>query len=248
MKPGLDALDRPATDDARAMWDYLRQSRGLSSDTIRRASLGYNAAWREVLPGHWLAPGIVIPGMVDGVLWYVKVRTTRAARAESARQGRTLGKYTALKGSVTKALYNVRTLKLALDRLPDLTGLEDLSGLRAGSGLGGGGETYPRFSRTAVIVEGEFDALLLAQFVPRGWGVVTMGSAGALPGPAFRYHLAGLDAVRLRLDGDDAGEAGAAAWRKRFRHVELLPPLPGGAKDITDYWRAGGDLGAWVTS
>ncbi len=43
-------------------------------------------------------------------------------------------------------------------------------------------------ARGAVVVEGEFDAMLLGQFLPDGWAAVTMGGAGAaarrpLPGP-----------------------------------------------------------------
>jgi hypothetical protein len=234
LKPCLDALHTTHTPDARAIWDYLQTSRGLTRDTIWRASLGYNAEWREVLPGHWLAPGIVIPCMVDGVLWYVKVRTTRAARAESSRKSRGLGKYVALKGSATRALYNADAL-LRRPSAVDLTGRrtsspEDLSGPEA------------------VIVEGEFDALLLGQCLPPGSAAVTMGSAGSVPGPRFKPYLLGLDRVRLKLDDDAAGAAGMAAWERLLPRVERLPPLPGGAKDLTDFWRAGGDLAAWLSS
>lgn len=211
-----------ATDRALAIGRYLQRSRGLRPETIWNAHLAYNPAWRKLDNGRWLAPGIVIPCMVDGELWYVKVRTTKEARAEAQRRGKSLGKYVALKGSVTRALYNANTL------------------LRPRAGADGG-------RRVAVIVEGEFDALLLEQFLPPGWAAVTMGSAGALPGPAFTPYLAVARRVLLALDGDSAGQAGAAAWRQLFPGVELLPPLPDGSKDITDYWRAGGDLAAWVT-
>lgn len=161
----------------------------LSRDAIWNASLGYNAGWRETAPGCRLAPGIVIPCMVDGQLWPVKVRTTGTARAAAVAKGKRLGKCAALKGGVTGALFNARGLRAN----PDASGLGACA------------------RQTAIVVEGEFDALLLGQFLPPGWTAVTMGSTGMVSGLAFRPYLAPVEVIRLALDGDEAEQTGRAA-------------------------------------
>lgn len=59
-------------------------SRGLKDETIHYAGLGRQPAWQEYAPEEWglesekpivLAPGLVIPGVVDGVYWGVQTRT-----------------------------------------------------------------------------------------------------------------------------------------------------------------------------
>ena len=51
--------------------------------TIRRAWLGWNDEWREVLPLQSRA-GITIPSFVDGRLWYVNVRLGMLTRRSTA--------------------------------------------------------------------------------------------------------------------------------------------------------------------
>jgi DNA primase len=218
LKDCADYLHHSGAPDAAACWRYLRRRRGLTPDTIFRAMLGYNPAWREVAPGRWLAPGITIPGMVDGELWYAQVRTTAAARATSGRRGKTLAKYSALPGSRLGMLFNADAILRALAEGPV----------------------------TAVIVEGEFDAILLGQYLPPNWAAVTMGSAGSLPGLNWLPYLAVCRRVLVSLDSDEAGQAALARWRKLAPSAEPLAVLPDGAKDITAFWQAGGDVAAWV--
>lgn len=101
-------------------------------------------------------------------------------------------------------------------------------------------------ARVAVVVEGEFDALLLGQFLPPDWAAVTMGGAMLLPDATFLPYFSGLERVLLCLDNDAAGEMGRAAWQRLFAMAESLPPLPEGAKDMTEFWRKGGDVKAWI--
>jgi hypothetical protein len=94
----------------------------------------------------------------------------------------------------------------------------------------------------AVVVEGEFDALLLRQEVGDMVAVVTMGSAATSPGPWATYfeHLNGLF---IFLDRDEAGERGLARWEG------LAQPIPAwfeSGGDVTDFHRAGRDLRTWV--
>ncbi len=99
-------------------------------------------------------------------------------------------------------------------------------------------------ARTAVVCEGEFDALLLGQFLPEGAAAVTMGSATTAPGLQWRRFFAHCDQVFLVMDDDAAGAVGLAKWQEQLPAARLMPPLPL-AGDITDNWAAGADLAAW---
>jgi len=106
----------------------------------------------------------------------------------------------------------------------------------------------------AVICEGEFDALLLAQEVgdpSTGSGqalvsVVALGSA-ANKVKAIDAGLPFLLEVKRLLvatDNDEEGERAAAYLLERTRRARRLR-VPQG-NDVTDFWKAGGDLREWV--
>ena len=84
---------------------YLQHDRRLMETTIHDHMIGFNPTWRTVGDGARLAPGVTIPCMVDGELWYVQVRTTAAAR-----QAGKVDKYHALTGSKLGALFNADKL------------------------------------------------------------------------------------------------------------------------------------------
>jgi len=98
----------------------------------------------------------------------------------------------------------------------------------------------------AVVCEGEFDALLLAQEAGDLVGVVALGSA-ANKVEAIKAGLPYLlDVKRLLVatDNDEEGERAAAyllEWTERARRLRV----PQG-NDVTDFWEAGGDLREWV--
>ncbi len=200
-------LQNPQDAKAAAALAWLR-ARGLRPATVERALLGWNPDWREVLPGKKLPPGIIIPALADGALWYVKARLPKR---EAARLG---DKYLALAGSRTASLY----------------GADGLLG-----------------ARVALATEGEFDALLLSQFVGSAeLAVITMGSASALPSPRWKSHLAWLDKLLVVMDADDAGAKARERWQHVVRWVELVEPPDAAGKDITDWWRAGVHLRDWL--
>lgn len=101
---------RSGASDAAKVYDYLRNDRKLTPATLDAATVGYNPRWRDVGDGCRLAPGVTIPCMVDGELWYLQVRTTQAARRQAERSGKRLGKYHALTGSRLGALYGADAL------------------------------------------------------------------------------------------------------------------------------------------
>ncbi len=101
--------------------------------------------------------------------------------------------------------------------------------------------------RPLVIVEGEFDALLLGQELRRapglpGWAaVVTLGSASSRPDLAARSEMLAAPAWFVATDADEAGEKAASGWPARALRVR--PPDP--FKDWTEAAQAGIDLRSW---
>ncbi len=99
-----------------------------------------------------------------------------------------------------------------------------------------------------VLCEGEFDAMLLAQEAGDLAGVCTLGSATAILDPgAWGMYLLRLKRLLVAYDRDDAGERGAAklvAMIARARPIQV-PVMPN-VKDISDFWKAGGKLRAWL--
>lgn len=135
---------------------------------------------------------------------------------------------------------NVRTPKAAQQRRRPK--YQAMSGSVKGALFGADGLAM---AQTAVVCEGEFDALLLSQYVPEGVAAVTMGSATTGPGLQWRRYFFHCDRVFLVMDDDEAGATGLAKWQEQLPAARLMPPLPAG-KDITEAWAAGVDLAAWV--
>ncbi len=67
-----------------------------------------------------------------------------------------------------------------------------------------------------IIVEGELDALLLAQELGRMATVVTLGAAATMPDEAVLLRLAGCGALFAAHDADAAGDEAAAWWTGAF--------------------------------
>lgn len=111
-----------------------------------------------------------------------------------------------------------------------------------------GAETFAGHD-VAVLCEGEFDAMLLAQEAGDLAGVATMGSATAsLDLTAWGAYLLPVARLLIAYDADDAGRNGAqrlAELTARARRVRL-PRVRPGDKDITDFHRAGGKLRDWL--
>lgn len=111
------------------------------------------------------------------------------------------------------------------------------------------GRPYPSASGVRpgaplAIVEGEFEALILAQELGDVLGAVTFGSASDRPKgrrlgpilPASRWYVA--------TDADAAGDQSADGWlASSARCIRVRPP--GGHKDWTDAARGGVDLRRW---
>lgn len=92
-----------------------------------------------------------------------------------------------------------------------------------------------------VMAEGEFDTLLAWQEVGKDFDVASLGGAGKSVDPRAGLYMLAASTVLAAYDGDDAGREGMAklhATSARVRRIEM----PDG-QDLTDYHRAGGDIG-----
>lgn len=101
--------------------------------------------------------------------------------------------------------------------------------------------------RPAIIVEGEFDALLVNQECGVFIRAVTLGSAVARPSALDLAALATCDPLLIAYDNDEAGDEAAAYWRQLCpgRAMRVRPPV---GKDITDVHLSGRSLRAWIRS
>jgi hypothetical protein len=73
-----------------------------------------------------------------------------------------------------------------------------------------------------VIVEGEFDALLLGQELADLASVVTLGSSSSRPEGSLYLAMLRCSTWFIALDADEAGERAAAEWPARA--VRIRPP------------------------
>jgi DNA primase len=87
------------TDTGAGALAYL-QKRGFTPDTLRRFSIGFSTGYKS--GDLWIPEGITIPGLIDGAIWYLKIRT-------NGRDGKP--KYTLVKGSRPAALFNADGLR-----------------------------------------------------------------------------------------------------------------------------------------
>lgn len=92
-----------------------------------------------------------------------------------------------------------------------------------------------------VIVEGEFDALLLRQELRDLAAVVTLGSASSRPNLAARSEMLAAFPWYIATDADQAGDKAASGWPVVARRVR--PPEP--FKDWTEAAQAGINLRLW---
>ena len=96
----------------------------------------------------------------------------------------------------------------------------------------------------AIICEGEFDAMLLRQYVGRLCGCLALGGATKGLDMQSVARLVAIRGVWVCLDADSAGGKGTQKLLEVSARVHPLP-LPVG-NDVTDAWRAGHDLTRWV--
>jgi len=96
----------------------------------------------------------------------------------------------------------------------------------------------------AVITEGEFDAMLLHQETSDLVGVITLGSASPRHFETWLPWLLKVERLLVAYDNDAEGREGLEFWLETTKRAREMR-VPEG-KDVTDFWRSGGDLRAWT--
>src|SRR5262249_14817861 len=99
--------------------------------------------------------------------------------------------------------------------------------------------------KPVVIVEGEFDALLLGQAINDSAPVVTLGSAGTKPTSRVMNAMLGASPWIVAGDSDAAGEKAADDWLTRSDRCVRVAPPDGMGKDWTEAYQNGLDLWDW---
>ena len=207
--------------------EYLAKERGLSPETWRAFRLGYNptnlyddpARWGLTGKKIWLPRGIVIPGFWQKEPSYIKIRRPLPGQALE----RSLGLWTPADGLPDVKFGGPRGGVACLFRLEMLG-------------------HYP----VLVLTEGEWDAMLLWEYCPDLCDVGTLGGASTRLDTLDLSLLTRYLAVLVIHDDDKAGEQGrqyVAELHTRFPRVQAIQPP---AHDLTDFWKAGGDLRAWL--
>ncbi len=132
-------------------------------------------------------------------------------------------------------------LALVKVRQPEGSTPKYAEAFRDRSSVFSGTPTTARPGSPLVVVEGEFDALLLGQELSGLAMVVTFGPASVHPDLATRDRFGGFRPCHVAHDADEAGDGAAAKWPARSMRVR--PPAP--FKDWTEAKQGGVDLRRW---
>ena len=98
------------------------------------------------------------------------------------------------------------------------------------------------------MTEGEFDAILLYQHVCDFAGVITLGAnTNRLDPVTWGRFLLPVKYLLPAYDLDEAGRRGLRALMgESGRIIQADLPASDGVKDVTDFWKSGGNLTAWA--
>ncbi|MGL1931730.1 MAG: CHC2 zinc finger domain-containing protein [Desulfotalea sp.] len=98
-------------------------------------------------------------------------------------------------------------------------------------------------SRGIAIVEAELDALAMA-FAHQEIDVTSLGSLSAGVHPSLFKYIQQSPVALVSLDAEEKSKDAINNWLGTFRHAKCWPTLEG--KDVGEYFKAGGDLHAWL--
>ncbi len=101
-----------------------------------------------------------------------------------------------------------------------------------------------RPGRALIVVEGEFDAMLMSECLGNLAAVVTLGAASNRPTTSTLQRMLSASPWFVATDMDGAGESAASAWPSQA--IRVRPPSP--FKDWTDAKAGGVDLKRWWSS
>lgn len=197
--------------------------RGLDAWTMQVWQLGYNPRGQRIA-GLWVDAGILIPDLQldGGEYWGIKVRLLPGHKFDCIGCG------------------------LEMDQPGDCPKCGKSNKYRGVKG--NVSHLYGRYigRRVVFLVEGEFDAQITWQEADDLGGVATT-TAGAANKfrPAWAGRLMDAEKIIVIYDSDAAGERGAAEWGKLGSRLHVAR-VPGGVKDVTDYYLTGGSVNQWL--
>jgi CHC2 zinc finger len=207
--------------------DYLERERGLWPETWLHFRLGYNPRnlsddpvnWGLGGKRIWLPRGIVIPGIWKERPWYVKIRRPRV----DDLLGQYIGAWREQDGLPEVKFSGPRGGQLALFSLEKKCA-----------------------SPVLMLVEGEWDAMLTWQWCLDLCDVSTLGGAQAHLDVSDLITLSRYLAVTVVHDDDSAGDRGREYIAKIRDFTQRIMVVDPPAHDLTDFWKNGGNLRAWV--
>jgi len=209
--------------------EYLIYERGLSPTTWKAFRLGYNPNNLYDDPGKWglegrkiwLSRGIVIPGFRQEKVSYIRIRRPLDGEA----LGRYIPKWNPKDGSPDVKFGGPRGGKSVLFRLELMDHLPIL-----------------------LLVEGEWDAMLLWEHCADLCDVATLGGAQARFDTLDLSLLALYPMAVVVHDDDKAGSKGREYIASLQETIPRLRSIPPPAHDLTDFWKSGGDLRKWAAT
>ncbi|MCP4357368.1 MAG: hypothetical protein GY796_05040 [Chloroflexi bacterium] len=217
-------------EEAQPVREYLYQ-RGLNDETIRHFRLGYcaprgNKGWGRKIGNLWIPCGIVIPGIADEKVWYLKVRLVPGTPFQCANS-----KCRCALREPGKCPYCGH---IAGNRYRGVTG--NRTALFGADGLRG--------ASLVLLTEGEFDCMLAWQEVRDVIAPVTFGANSHTNMNSWLAYLRPTGAILTVFDEDGKSDRPFAQLQAQLPHVyrTRLPVLRPGDKDLTDFYLAGGDL------
>ncbi len=207
--------------------EYLCRERGLSSETAKAFGLGYNPSALYDDPVHWglagkkvwLPRGIVIPGFWQGEVNYVKIRRPLPGDALEHY----IGKWSKRDGGLDIKFGGPRGGRSVLFRLE-----------------------FRDFLPTLLLTEGEWDAMLAWEHGADLCDVATLGGASAKFDALDLALLTRYRNILVVHDDDKAGDKGRGYIANLQSVSPRIKSIQSPAHDLTDYWKAGGDLRNWV--
>lgn len=207
--------------------EYLRKERGLSPATWKAFRLGYNphtlyddpARWGLDGKKIWLPRGIVIPGFRREKVSYIKIRRPLPGDVLE----KYIGTWTPRDGNAEIKFGGPRGGKSVFFRLE-----------------------FDDHFPVLLLTEGEWDAMLLWEHCADLCDVGTIGGAKAKFSLLDLALLTRYLAILVVHDDDQAGEQGRQYIAELKKISDRIAPVPPPAHDLTEYWKAGGDLREWT--
>lgn len=240
--------------------DFVEVEGVPAAPQVRKVAEVPEADWQSKAHEIWLASHTrllerIDVGESDTCLTWLMSRGITPKEIKAFGLGYHLGGNGLAKGIVIPAFYegNIQYLKVRKKgkKKPNIAGdivtydkYRQLAGGKSNSLFNADG-TQRKNVRKIVVVEGEFDAMLLSRFVDERTAVVTMGTAKQVPEFSEWGHLFSMADLWIYQDDDKAGNASVEKWLKAYPYARRLTSL-GAGMDVTDYWKSGGDLKGWL--